>query len=91
MTGVRRARVRVRGRVQGVYFRADARARARGLGLSGWVSNAPDGSVEAVFEGDAGQVESMIAWCGRGPSGARVDEVAVEWEEPLGERGFSVR
>jgi acylphosphatase len=55
------------------------------------VSNAPDGSVEAVFEGDAGQVESMIAWCGRGPSGARVDEVAVEWEEPLGERGFSVR
>ena len=50
MTGVRRARVRVRGHVQGVYFRADARARARGLGLAGWVRNAADGSVEAVFE-----------------------------------------
>jgi acylphosphatase len=90
VTGIRRARVRVRGHVQGVYFRSDARARARGLGLAGWVRNAADGSVEAVFEGDAEQVESMIGWCGRGPSGARVDEVVVEWEEPLGERGFSV-
>jgi acylphosphatase len=91
MTETRRARVRVRGFVQGVYYRADARARARSLGVSGWVRNASDGSVEAVFEGDDDLVESMIAWCRRGPAGARVDDVEVEWEEPLGERGFSVR
>jgi acylphosphatase len=91
MTGTTRARVRVRGAVQGVYYRADARARARSLGVSGWVRNASDGSVEAVFEGDTELVESMIAWCRRGPAGARVDDVEVEWEEPLGEHGFTVR
>jgi acylphosphatase len=77
--------------VQGVYYRTDTRTRASGLGLSGWVRNVPDGTVEAVFEGTAERIESMIAWCGRGPSGARVDEVSVEWEDPVGERGFSVR
>lgn len=91
MTGARRARVRVRGRVQGVYFRSDTRDRARSLGVSGWVRNAPDGSVEAVFEGEEERVQSMVAWCRRGPGGARVDEVLVDWEEPAGERGFSVR
>jgi acylphosphatase len=91
MSGTRRARVRVRGFVQGVYYRADTRARARSLGVAGWVRNASDGSVEAVFEGDPDLVESMITWCRRGPAGARVDDVEVEWEEPLGEHGFAVR
>jgi acylphosphatase len=83
-----RARVVVRGRVQGVFFRVETRDRARSLGLSGWVRNTPDGSVEAVFEGDRERIESMLAWCRRGPSLARVDEVEAAWEEPAGERGF---
>ena len=87
---MKRARVRISGRVQGVYFRADAQARARSLGLAGWVRNVPDGTLEAVFEGEDERVESIIAWCRRGPSGARVDDVQIEWEEPAGERGFYV-
>jgi acylphosphatase len=87
-----RARVRVRGRVQGVFFRTTARDRARMLGLRGWVSNQPDGSVEAVFEGDRERVQSMVEWMRRGPSGAAVEDVVVTWEEPVGESGgFSVR
>lgn len=85
-----RARVRVRGRVQGVFFRVETRDRARTLGLAGWVRNARDGSVEAVFEGTAERVRSMVDWCGRGPAGARVDGVDVEWEAPEGESGFTV-
>jgi acylphosphatase len=87
---VRRARVHVRGRVQGVFFRVETRDRARSLGLSGWVRNSTDGSVEAVFEGDPERVQSMVDWCGRGPAGASVDSVDVAWEEPAGEQGFSV-
>jgi acylphosphatase len=86
-----RVRVRARGRVQGVFFRAETRARAGSLGLSGWVRNASDGSVEAVFEGDPERVDSMVEWFRRGPSGARVDELDVTPEEPTGEAGFQVR
>jgi acylphosphatase len=88
---VARARVRIRGHVQGVFFRAETRDRARPLGLAGWVRNAPDGSVEAVFEGAPERLESMLAWCRRGPAGARVDDVDVDWETPVGETGFAVR
>jgi acylphosphatase len=77
--------------VQGVFFRAEARARAESLGVAGWIRNVPDGRVEAVFEGEDEQVESMVEWCRRGPSGAEVEGVDVEREEPVGERGFSVR
>ena len=87
-----RVRVEVRGRVQGVFFRAEARARAESLGLSGWICNEPDGSVTAVFDGDPERVRSMVDWCRRGPAGARVDEVQVteeaETEEARG--GFRV-
>ncbi|HZQ90060.1 MAG TPA: acylphosphatase [Gaiellaceae bacterium] len=82
--------VRIRGRVQGVGFRQSAAARARSLGLSGWVLNARDGSVEAVFEGPRDRVESMVAWCRRGPAGAQVDTVEEEKETPRGERGFDI-
>lgn len=85
-----RVRVRISGRVQGVFFRAEARSRAESLGLAGWARNAADGSVEAVFEGDEARVRSMVDWCRRGPSGARVDNVEVETEEPTGETGFRV-
>jgi acylphosphatase len=81
----------VSGRVQGVFFRAETQDRARSLGLDGWVRNAPDGTVEAVFEGDPERVESMVAWCRRGPRGAEVGDVDVVREEPRGEQGFSVR
>jgi acylphosphatase len=87
----RRVRVLIRGRVQGVFFRAETRARAESLGLSGSVRNRPDGAVEAVFEGDPERVESMVAWCRRGPEGASVEDVEVSSEEPSGERGFDVR
>ena len=86
-----RARVRVRGRVQGVFFRAEARDRARSLGVAGWVRNVPDGSVEAVFEGDEQRVESMVEWMRRGPSGAAVESVEAVREEPREEQGFFVR
>ena len=81
----------MRGRVQGVFFRAETRARAQSLGVAGWVRNTPDGSVEAVFEGDPDRVDSMVEWCRRGPAGAVVDEVEVVGEEPAGESGFGVR
>jgi acylphosphatase len=87
---VTRARVRIIGFVQGVYFRSETAARAGALGVAGWVRNAADGSVEAVFEGDEDRVASMIEWCRRGPRDARVDDVAVDLEEPHGERGFRV-
>jgi acylphosphatase len=88
---VKRAEVTVRGMVQGVFFRVETRDRARSLGLSGWVTNAPDGSVRAAFEGDEERVESMLDWCRRGPSGASVDSVDVTWGEPVGEQGFSIQ
>ena len=88
---MRRAHVVVRGSVQGVFFRAETRDRARSLGLAGWVRNAPDGTVEAAFEGDDERVASIVEWCRRGPAGARVEGVDVTWVEPEGTEGFSIR
>ncbi len=85
-----RAHVRVHGSVQGVYFRAEARDRARSLGVRGWVRNVPDGTVEAAFEGDSEAVGRMLHWSRRGPRGARVERVDVTWEEPVGEARFRV-
>lgn len=78
-----RAHVRIEGLVQGVWFRASTRDRAAELGLSGWVQNLPTGEVEAAFEGSRDAVEQALAWCRRGPPGARVDRCDVSWE-PLG-------
>jgi acylphosphatase len=85
-----RAHVVVKGRVQGVFFRAETRDRAQSLGLAGWVRNNPDGSVEAAFEGDRERIESLVAWCRKGPSLAQVDDVSVDWVEPQNESGFKV-
>jgi acylphosphatase len=85
------ARVVVHGRVQGVFFRAETRHMARGLGLSGWVMNLPDGTVEASFEGDRATVEEAIEWCGHGPPSAQVSSLDVRWVEPEGTNGFKVR
>lgn len=88
---MKRARVRVQGSVQGVFFRVETRDRARSLGVSGWVRNLHDGAVEAVFEGTEERVESMVEWCRRGPAGAQVASVDVDWEDPAREEGFAVR
>jgi acylphosphatase len=86
-----RARVIVEGRVQGVYFRSHTQDMADTLGLTGWVKNRRDGSVEAVFEGEKKEIDQMIQWCHRGPSEARVKEVHIFWEEYTGEfEDFSV-
>ena len=78
-----RARVQivVKGRVQGVYFRASALTEAQVLGLTGWVMNCPDGSVKAIAEGPTDMLHRLIAWCRQGPSGARVSDVEVQWEK----------
>jgi acylphosphatase len=85
---VTRAQVTISGRVQGVGFRYATRERARSRDVAGWVRNNSDGTVVAVFEGPPEAVEALIAWCRRGPSGARVDDVKVELEAPNAERGF---
>jgi acylphosphatase len=86
-----RRRVVVSGLVQGVFFRARCADAAQSLGVAGWVSNEPDGTVQAVFEGEEGAVEGMVAWCHEGPPRAVVDRVDVHEEEARGERGFTVR
>ncbi|MAE97146.1 MAG: acylphosphatase [Deltaproteobacteria bacterium] len=86
-----RRRVRIRGRVQGVAFRASTRDEARRAAVDGWVRNRPDGTVEAVFEGEPARVEQLIAFCRRGPSWAHVDEALVNEEPPEGLRGFEIR
>jgi acylphosphatase len=70
-----RRHVIIRGRVQGVGFRAWTEHVALQRSLTGWVRNRRDGSVEAVFAGEANAVEAMLADCRRGPAGARVDQV----------------
>jgi acylphosphatase len=86
-----RAHVWVSGQVQGVYFRAFAEDEAAFRQVAGWIRNAPDGRVEAAFEGSREPVEAMIRWCQRGSPAARVTGVEVQWEDALGERGFHVR
>jgi acylphosphatase len=81
----------VQGHVQGVFFRETARRRALAAGVSGYVRNCADGSVEAVFEGEREAVERLVEFCREGPRGARVDWVDVESEEPAGVAGFEVR
>ncbi len=75
----------VRGRVQGVYFRASAQREARQLGLTGWVKNRNDGAVELVAEGEEDQVKDLLAWAQSGPSTARVDRVETRWRSYTGE------
>jgi acylphosphatase len=83
--------VRVTGRVQGVFFRAWAQGEARQLGVSGWIRNCPDGSVEAHLEGEAGDVDRMVARLRRGPSNAQVEDVIAEDAPPEGLGRFQLR
>ncbi len=86
-----RRHVTVRGVVQGVVFRDSCRRQAEELGVSGWVRNRPDGSVEAVFEGEGEAVEAMCDWCRSGPPAARVTDVEITPQPPEQETGFTVR
>ncbi len=86
-----RRRVVVHGLVQGVYFRDTTRRQAVTAGVAGWVRNCPDGTVEAVFEGDPAGVERLVAFCREGPRSAHVDRVEVTAEEPEGLARFAIR
>ena len=80
----------IHGRVQGVFFRDTTRRRAAERGVSGWVRNNPDGTVEAVFEGEADAVDAMVRFAREGPRGAIVERVDMIEEEPEGLTGFGV-
>ncbi len=86
-----RRRVVVHGQVQGVFFRDTARRLAEQHGVAGWIANEPDGTVQAVFEGEREAVDRLVDFCRVGPRGAVVDGVDVTEEEPEATRGFSVR
>jgi acylphosphatase len=88
--GVERRRVVVHGFVQGVGYRYAVERVARSRGVAGWVRNWPDGTVEAVFEGEAEDVEALVAFCRVGPRGAEVERVDVAPESPDGLAGFRV-
>ena len=83
--------VRVTGRVQGVFFRAWSQGQARELGISGWIRNCPDGSVEAHLNGDEDAVARMVERMHHGPSDARVDSVTVEEAVPESTGRFELR
>jgi acylphosphatase len=89
---VKRLHATVRGRVQGVGFRAEAAAQARRLGLGGWVRNRLEGTVETVAEGPDAQVDAYLAWLGHGPSLAHVSGVDAQWLPAAGDTlSFEVR
>lgn len=82
----------ISGRVQGVNFRMETSLAADRYGVKGWVRNVPDGTVEAYFEGDAENVDSMLDWCRKGPPAASVSDVRVQQQEYAGKyQDFSVR
>ena len=81
----------VHGRVQGVFFRDTVRRRAAEREVAGWVTNRPDGTVEAVFEGPAEAVDALVRFTHEGPRGAEVEAVEVSDEDPEGLAGFEVR
>jgi acylphosphatase len=86
-----RRRAIIHGRVQGVFFRDTMRRMAQSRGVAGWVTNRHDGAVEAVFEGEPEEVESMLSFSREGPRGAAVERVEVIEEEPEDLSGFAIR
>jgi acylphosphatase len=88
-----RVKITVRGEVQGVFFRWNARLRAQQLGVFGFVRNLPDGeSVEVVAEGERARLEAFAEWCKHGPDSASVYDASVEWLPFKGEfSSFEIR
>ncbi len=92
MEDKKRLHVLIKGRVQGVCYRLETQKAARRFGVTGWVRNLPDGSVEGLFEGDAGAVEQLVAWCRQGPSLALVTDLQIDPRQYKGEfSGFEIR
>lgn len=87
---VMRKHVIVRGRVQGVGFRAGVHDQAQRLGLVGWARNRADGSVEVEAEGDHDNVDDLLEWLRTGPRGASVETVDVTDVPAMGERYFTI-
>lgn len=81
----RRTRLRIHGKVQGVFFRESARSEATARGLTGWVKNLSDGTVEALVEGEGAAVDGFTDWCRHGPPSARVTQVDVHPEAARGD------
>jgi acylphosphatase len=89
---VKRIHVYIKGRVQGVFSRAETQRTAKCFNLAGWVYNIADGRVEACFEGKDENIDKMLEWCHIGPPAAKVEEVLTEEEPYTGEfRGFSIK
>ena len=84
-------RMRVRGRVQGVFYRATTKEEADKLGISGWVKNESDGSVSITAEGDSDKLSKFTEWCKKGPIMARVDSLEEEIIDPSGATDFVVK
>lgn len=88
----RRVRIFVTGKVQGVFFRQALKVMAKKNDILGWVRNLKDGRVEAVLEGNEDGLDRIIEWAHGGPANARVEDVEIRNEEPLGEfTTFDVR
>lgn len=81
----KRVQLVVHGRVTGVFFRAATQREARRLGLTGWVKNRSDGSVEMLAEGEEDAIKELVSWAHHGPSVARVEHVDVRWRGYTGE------
>lgn len=89
---MKRVRLIIKGRVQGVFFRHNTNKVAYKLGLKGFVRNLDDGSVEVIAEGDKKKIDELIQFCRKGPAYARVDDVKIGYEKTKGEfSGFEVR
>ncbi len=85
----RRVRLKIKGLVQGVFYRAEAREQAQALGVKGYARNDRDGSVTVVGVGDDTALLKLIEWCKRGPQGARVDNVEIAYENPVEDETFT--
>ena len=83
--GLKRIHVIVRGRVQGVYYRASAQREARQYGLTGWVKNRADGTIEIVAEGEEVSIRELYGWAQKGPTAARVERVDTRWRSFTGD------
>lgn len=86
-----RYRIKVKGKVQGVFYRSTAQAKAKELGLSGWVKNEEDGSVLIEAEGEEQKILKLIDWCKEGPRAAIVNDVEYEQVDPKGVNGFEIK
>lgn len=84
-------KVRITGRVQGVFFRAWIKDEAERLGVQGWIRNRLDGEVEGLFIGEAGAVEALLAACRKGPPQASVDQVTAEPAQGIAAAGFQIK